>query len=156
MRLEWEPPKRNSDETIEKNSPTGTAMLTCTEERPGPVQRLRRGSYAHGVEIRPGARIIHVSGQAGVTPLGELSPDFKEQCRQSLINLQSVLVEGDMGLDDVVKLTFFLVRRHDIAGLVEVRRELLFGIGSAITTVFVAGLVSPHWLVEVEAIACAS
>ena len=131
-------------------------MFPSTLDRPAPVQRLRRGSYAHGVEIRPGARVMHVSGQAGVSPIGELPPDFKGQCRQALINLQSVLIEADMELDDVVKLTFFLVRREDMAGLVEVRRELLFGIGSAVTTVFVAGLVSPHWLVEVEAVACAT
>ena len=131
-------------------------MLTSQRERPAPVQRLRRGNYAHAVEIRPGARVMHISGQAGVSPTGELAPDFKGQCRQALINLQSVLIEADMELDDVVKLTFFLIRREDVAGLVEVRRELLFGVGSAVTTVFVAGLVSPRWLVEVEAVACAA
>ena len=39
--------------------------------------------------------------------------------------------------------------------LVEVRKEFLEGVRPAITTVFVAGLVSPDWLVEVEVVACA-
>jgi enamine deaminase RidA (YjgF/YER057c/UK114 family) len=47
------------------------------------------------------------------------------------------------------------VRREDMDALVEVRKEVLDGVRPAITTVFVAGLVSPDWLVEVEVVACA-
>ena len=54
-----------------------------------------------------------------------------------------------------VKMSFFLTRREDMATLVEVRKEMLDGVRPAITTVFVAGLVSPDWLVEVEVVACA-
>ena len=60
-----------------------------------------------------------------------------------------------MELSDIVKVSFFLVRREDMAGLVEVRSDMLNGVRPAVTSVFVAGLVSPDWLVEVEAIACA-
>ena len=60
-----------------------------------------------------------------------------------------------MELDDIVKMSFFLIRRGDLDQLVEVRKELLDGVRPAITTVFVSGLVSPNWLVEVEAVACA-
>ncbi|HEY2291636.1 MAG TPA: Rid family hydrolase [Thermoanaerobaculia bacterium] len=56
---------------------------------------------------------------------------------------------------DIVKMSFFLMRREDMDTLVEVRKELLDGVRPAITTVFVAGLVSPDWLVEVEVVACA-
>jgi len=48
------------------------------------------------------------------------------------------------------------VRRDDMPALLAVRKELLDGVRPAITTVVVAGLVSPRWLVEVEAVACAS
>ena len=37
--------------------------------------------------------------------------------------------------------------------LVAIRKAMLDGVRPAITTVFVAGLVSPDWLVEVEAVA---
>ena len=47
------------------------------------------------------------------------------------------------------------MRREDMDALVEVRKEFLDGVRPAITTVFVAGLVSPDWLVEVEVVACA-
>lgn len=48
---------------------------------------------------------------------------------------------------DIVKMSFYLVRREDM--------DTLVGVRPAITTVFVAGLVSPDWLVEVGAVACA-
>ncbi|WP_282605440.1 RidA family protein [Pelagibius sp. Alg239-R121] len=131
-------------------------MMTSTRHDPFPVREPYHGIYAHGVETRAGARILHVSGQVGVSPRGELAADFREQCRQALFNLENVLKEAGMELADIVKLTFFLVRREDMAPLVEVRKELLYGVRPAITTVFVAGLVSPDWLVEVEAVACAA
>ena len=131
-------------------------MKVSTRHDPYPVRKPFHGIYAHGVETRAGARIMHVSGQFGASPDGELPPDFPGQCRQAITNLQSVLREGGMELDDIVKMGFFLVRREDMNDLVEVRKEMLYGVRPAITTVFVAGLVSPDWLVEVEAIACAA
>ncbi len=131
-------------------------MMTSTRHDPFPVRQPYHGIYAHGVETRGGARILHVSGQVGVSPQGELAGGFQQQCRQALANLERVLQEAEMTLDDIVKMSFFLVRREDMAALVEVRKDLLDGVRPAITTVFVAGLVSPDWLVEVEAVACAA
>ena len=131
-------------------------MSISTRHDPFPVQEPYHGIYAHGVETRAGARILHVSGQVGVSPDGHLAPDFHGQCRQALANLEAVLKSAGMSLTDIVKMSFFLVRREDMDGLVEVRKELLDGVRPAITTVYVAGLVSPDWLVEVEAVACAS
>jgi enamine deaminase RidA (YjgF/YER057c/UK114 family) len=107
------------------------------------------------VETRAGARILHVSGQVGQTPEGDLAADFRGQCKQALLNVSSVLRAANMTLTDIVKMSFYLVRREDMDTLVEVRKELLDGVRPAITTVFVAGLVSPDWLVEVEVVACA-
>ncbi len=131
-------------------------MNTSTRHDPYPVRKPFHGIYAHGVETRAGARILHVSGQVGATPKGDLPTDFQGQCRQAITNLQSVLQEANMELDDIVKLSFLLVRREDMDDLVEVRKEMLYGVRPAITTFFVAGLVSPDWLVEVEAVACAA
>lgn len=131
-------------------------MNTSIRHDPYPVREPFYSIYAHGVETPADARIMHVSGQVGASPEGELPSDFTGQCRQALLNLQSVLQEANMEFDDIVKLGFFLVRREDMDALVEVRKEMLHGVRPAITTVFVAGLVSPHWLVEVEAVASAA
>lgn len=122
---------------------------------PFPVDAPYHGIYSHGVETRAGARVLHVSGQVGRTPEGQLAPDFRGQCKQAILNVFAVLSAAKMAPGDIVKMCFFLVRREDMAALVEVRKELLDGVRPAITTLFVAGLVSPEWLVEVEAVACA-
>jgi enamine deaminase RidA (YjgF/YER057c/UK114 family) len=130
-------------------------MTLSTRHDPFPVDAPYHGIYSHGVETRAGARILHVSGQVGRTPEGHLPADFHGQCRQALLNVSAVLSAANMTLRDIVKMSFFLVRREDMATLVEVRKELLDGVRPAITTLFVAGLVSPDWLVEVEVVACA-
>jgi enamine deaminase RidA (YjgF/YER057c/UK114 family) len=122
---------------------------------PFPVVETYRGIYAHGVETRADTRILHVSGQVGVSPNGDLPPGFDGQCRNALVNLRSVLEAADMTFGDIVKMSFFLIRHEDMAPLADIRREYLDGVRPAITTIFVAGLVSPDWLVEVEAVACA-
>ena len=129
-------------------------MGVSVRHDPFPVGEAYRGIYAHGVETRPGVRMLHVSGQVGESPKGYLAPDFRGQCKQALLNVESVLSAANMKLSDIVKMSFYLVRREDMSTLVEVRKEVLDGVRPAITTLFVAGLVSPLWLVEVEVIAC--
>ena len=122
---------------------------------PFPVRDPYHGIYAHGVETRAGARMLHVSGQVGESPEGVLAADFAGQCRQALMNLDAVLREAGMSFRDIVKMTFFLLRREDLSDLVAVRKEMLDGVRPAVTTLFVSGLVAPAWLVEIEAVACA-
>ena len=130
-------------------------MTVSLRHDPFPVATPFHGIYAHGVESSSSARMLHISGQVGVGQNGELADSFEGQCRQAIRNVEAVLHSADMRLADIVKMSFFLVRRDDMDQLVEVRKDLLDGIRPAITTVFVAGLVSPDWLVEVEAFACA-
>lgn len=130
-------------------------MSVSTRHDPFPVNDPFHGIYAYGVETRAGARVLHISGQVGVSEDGVLPDDFYGQCKQAILNVEAVLRKADMTLADIVKMSFFLVRREDMDMLVEVRKELLDGVRPAITTLFVAGLVSPDWLVEVEVVACA-
>lgn len=130
-------------------------MALSIRHDPFPVNAPYHGIYAHGVETRVGSRILHVSGQVGQTPEGDLPPDFRGQCQQALLNVSAVLTAAKVTLTDIVKMCFYLVRREDMSALVEVRKELLDGVRPAITTLFVAGLVSPDWLVEVDVVACA-
>ncbi|MEO1484039.1 MAG: RidA family protein [Myxococcota bacterium] len=128
-------------------------MAHAIRHDPYPVDSTYRGIYAHGVETAPGGRMLHVSGQVGVAPSGDLPVDFEGQCRQALKNLEAVLAAASMSFRDIVKMSFFLVDRGDMGALVRVRKSLLDGVRPAITTVFVAGLVNPNWRVEVEAVA---
>lgn len=130
--------------------------MTAIRHDPFPVGEAFHGIYAHGVETSADARTLYISGQVGPAPNGALAPDFTGQCRQALINLRSVLASADMDFSDIVKTTFFLTRREDLDDLIKVRKEFLDGVRPANTTVFVSGLVSPDWLIEIEAVATKS
>jgi enamine deaminase RidA (YjgF/YER057c/UK114 family) len=130
-------------------------MPASIRHDPVPVREPYRGIYAHGVESRAGTRMLHVSGQIGETPEGVLPADFRGQCRQAMLNVASVLAAARMDLADIVKMSFYLTRREDMSALVEVRNEFVKGVRPAVTTLIVAGLVSPNWLVEIEVVACA-
>lgn len=131
-------------------------MTVSTRLNPFAVKAPYFGIYAHGVETAAQTRTVYVSGQVGESPEGHLPDDFRGQCRQAILNVQSVLREAGMDLENIVKMSFYLTRREDTNELIEVRKELLNGVRPAITTVYVAGLVGPDWLVEVEAVACAA
>ncbi len=128
-------------------------MQIAKRHDPHPVLQPFHSIYAHGVEVTQNSNMLFVSGQVGVTPEGVVMPDFESQCRQAIANVISVLKSADMEITNLVKLGFFLTRPEDMDMLVKLRMELFPDVRPAITTVFVAGLVSPDWFVEVEATA---
>ncbi|MEM7113619.1 MAG: RidA family protein [Chloroflexota bacterium] len=131
-------------------------MTVSIRHDPSPVEGAFHGIFAYGVETRANARVMHVSGQVGVAPNGDLPPDFAGQCRQAIWNVEEILREANMALTDIVKMTFYLVRREDIDDLLKVRMELLDGVRPAVTTLLVAGLFAPEWLIEIDVVACAA
>ena len=130
-------------------------MNVSKRHDPIPVLPPYEGIYAFGVETRAQARVLHISGQVGVSPEGELADDFSGQCRQALDNVKAILTQANMSVSDIVKTTFYLTRREDMEDLLKVRREVLGGVRPANTTLFVSSLVSLDWFVEVDIIACA-
>jgi 2-iminobutanoate/2-iminopropanoate deaminase len=109
--------------------------------------------YSHGVEAPAGARWLHVSGQVGVAPDGKVLDGAEAQIEQAWRNVLSVLEAAGMGPRDLVKVTTFLVNRADLPTARAVRDRMLRGAEPASTLIFVAGLASPEWQVEIEAIA---
>jgi 2-iminobutanoate/2-iminopropanoate deaminase len=109
--------------------------------------------YSHGVAAPANARWLHVSGQVGVTPEGKVAAGAEAQIEQAWRNVLSVLAAAGMGPHDLVKVTTFLIDRADLPMARAVRDRMLEGAAPASTLIFVAGLASPDWLVEVEAIA---
>ncbi|MCL6741898.1 RidA family protein [Sphingomonas sp. RB56-2] len=122
---------------------------------PFPVLKSYEAIYAHGVEVPPAARTIHVSGQVGVGSDGRLAEGgFQAQCLQAIANIEAVLNSARMTLDNVVKVTVFLTQREDLSLLRDVRANHL-AVAPAVTVIIVAGLHDPDWLVEIEAVAAA-
>jgi enamine deaminase RidA (YjgF/YER057c/UK114 family) len=112
--------------------------------------------YSHGVEAPAKARWLVISGQVGVTPEGQVLDGARAQIEQAWRNLLNVLQAAGMGPHDLVKVTIFLVDRAHLQILREVRDAVLQGAAPTSTLIYVAGLASPDWLVEIEGIAAAA
>jgi len=117
------------------------------------------------VSVPAGSRLVYISGTVPdvVDPNApEGTParygNTEAQTRSVLKKVEAALAAQGMGLGDVVMMRVFLVapagQRMDFAGMMKAYREY-FGTPAqpnkpARSTMQVAGLVDPGWLVEIE------
>lgn len=110
-------------------------------------------AYSQAVEVEAGARLVHVSGQVGVAPDGELVGDEKGQHEQAWRNVLAILAEAGMGAQDIVEVHAYVTAPSGVALYREVREAVLGGARPASTLLIVAGLADPKWLVEISVVA---
>jgi enamine deaminase RidA (YjgF/YER057c/UK114 family) len=128
-------------------------------------------AIAASVEVPAGSRLVYVSGQVpdvadANAPAGNVQRfgDTATQTRSVIRRIERQLAEHGLTLSDVVMMRVFLVAppgqgRMDFAGMMTAYREF-FGTSAqpnrpARSTMQVAGLVDPGWLVEIEVTAAA-
>jgi enamine deaminase RidA (YjgF/YER057c/UK114 family) len=111
-----------------------------------------RGSYAHGVEIHGGARLLCISGQIPEKLDGTVPADFEGQCRAVWANILAVLASAEMTVANLVKVTTYLTRQDQADANGRIRREVLGSVRPALTVVVVQTLES-QWLLEIDAVA---
>ena len=99
--------------------------------------------------------MVFVSGQVSVDAEGNLvgEDDAHAQSVQCLSNVDQALKAAGATRADVTKITAFLVNPEDYPAYAEARLDFFGNPGPASSTVFISGLVSPAYLVEIEAIA---
>jgi len=121
-------------------------------DAPTPASRYSQGALVTG----EGVRWLHASGQVAVAPDGSVPPDGTAQIDLALANLLAVLQGFGMGAGNVVKLTVFLTDPA-LIGPWRIARDRVFADvpPPASTLLVVAGLASPAFKVEVEAVAAA-
>jgi enamine deaminase RidA (YjgF/YER057c/UK114 family) len=145
-----------------------TAQAQAQEvRRLGPAE----SPISASVEVPAGSRLVYVSGTVpdpmdAAAPAGSVQRygDTAAQTRSILAKVQAQLGRHGLGLGDVVMMRVFLVAppgqaRMDFAGMMSAYREF-FGTAAqpnrpARSTMQVAGLVDPGWLVEIEVTAAA-
>jgi 2-iminobutanoate/2-iminopropanoate deaminase len=141
----------------------------------GEVVRIKRNPSAlilEAARVNAGADMIYVSGQLPspldpAMPMSEVDSledmgDTRAQTISVLGKIRDILATQGFGMGDVVKLTLFVaadprIGRMDFAG-VNAGFGAFFGTAEnpetvARSTFEVAGLVGPHFLIEIEAIA---
>ena len=109
------------------------------------------GGYVHQVEITGKERLLIISGQVGMRKDGTIPEDPLEQMDLALENILQNLRAADMEVTDIVKLTYYLVGEIDTSRRRALAAAKLHGHQPCSTLIYVAGLASPAYRVEIEA-----
>lgn len=147
----------------------------CQPARPvvGEIRRVgaAQSPILTSAQVPAGSRLVYVSGTVP-DPVDEAAPagsverfgDTATQTRSVLRKIERELALHGLGLGDIVMMRVFLVAppgqsRMDFQGMMTAYREFFGTSGQpnrpARSTMEVAGLVDPGWLVEIEATAAA-
>jgi len=109
------------------------------------------GSYSHQIEISGNERLLVLSGQVGMREDGSVPDDALEQLEVALENIFRNLQAANMGVKDIVKLTYYLVGELDIVKRRELVASKLQEHRPCSTLLYVAALASPIYKCEVDA-----
>lgn len=109
------------------------------------------GPYSQAIEVNG---FVYASGQLPINPATGAFPEggVKEQTRQSLLNVKSILEEAGLALSNVVKTTVYLADMGDFAAMNEVYSQFFAQPFPARSAIAVKALPKGA-LVEVEVVA---
>jgi enamine deaminase RidA (YjgF/YER057c/UK114 family) len=109
------------------------------------------GSYSHQIEVKGDERLLVISGQVGMRQDGTVPEDSLEQIDVAFENILRNLRAAGMDVKDLIKITYYLVGEIDTAKRREVILSKLQGHRPCSTLLYVAGLASPVYKVEIDA-----
>jgi enamine deaminase RidA (YjgF/YER057c/UK114 family) len=108
------------------------------------------GSYSHQIEIRD-ERMLVISGQVGMRLDGTIPENALEQVDIAFENIIRNLRAANMDVNDLIKITYYLVGEIDTAKRREIVLSKLQGHKPCSTLLYVAALASPAFKVEIDA-----
>ena len=109
------------------------------------------GSYSHQIELTGNERLLVLSGQVGIRQDGTFPEDPLEQLEIAFENVIRNLQAANMRVQELVKLTYYVVGEMDTVKRREVIASKLQGHKPCSTFLYVAGLASPIYKVEIDA-----
>jgi 2-iminobutanoate/2-iminopropanoate deaminase len=109
-------------------------------------------AYSHTVIVPSGTELIFISGQVGMRPDGSIPSSFAEQADVVFENIRSCLAAHGLGMEAVVKLTSYLMPGLDVHIMREIRLRHFGEHRPTSSAVYVPQLVSPDFLIEIEAV----
>jgi len=122
-----------------------------------PDELLKNPAFSQVAITKGNGRTIYIGGQNAITKDLEIigKGDIALQTEYILNNIEIVLKSCDATLDDLFKLTIYIVQGQDVrngfAGAQNFLRKL--SNPPVISGIIVAGLANPDYLVEIEAVA---
>lgn len=109
------------------------------------------GLYSHQIEVGSNERLLVISGQVGMRADGTVPDDPLDQIDVAFDNIFRNLRAAGMGVEDLIKINYYLVGDIDTAKRRERVTSKLRGHQPCSTLLYVAGLASPAYKVEIEA-----
>jgi 2-iminobutanoate/2-iminopropanoate deaminase len=111
-------------------------------------------NYALAVLSEQPGRWVHTSGIVPTRPDGTVPDDLAHQAETVWATIAALLAEADLGVDDVVSVTTYVVAGHDLAVVMAARDRALGEHRAASTLLVVPALARPEWKLEIAVIAC--
>ena len=120
--------------------------------KPRSVHSTDGVGYSHVARV---GDTLYIAGQIALDADNRLvgKGDVEAQVRQAYANLSSILAEFGGDLGNVAKFTTYLTSRDHLDAFRKVRNEVMGEPFPPNTLLFISGLASPDYLVEIEAIA---
>ena len=88
-------------------------------------------------------------------PDGSVPDTIEAQAETCWQNIIAILADAGMAIQDLVKITTYLVRPEDIAAAGAARAKHFGDARPGSATIIIKALVNPSWLIEIEAVAAA-
>ena len=123
-----------------------------------PPTLVKPAGFSHGWETQ-GGKTVYIAGQVAVDKEGHVvgTGDLVAQFRQVCENLKAVLVSRAGQMNDIVKMTIYVLSKSDYKtharDIGAVYRDYFGRHYPAMTLVEVKGLFDDAYLIEIEAIA---
>lgn len=122
-----------------------------------PDELLKNPAFSQIAITKGSGNTIYIGGQNAITKDLEIigKGDIASQTEYILNNIEIALNSCNATLDDLFKLTIYIVQGQDVRKGFEGAQSFLKKLSNppVITGVIVAGLANPDYLVEIEAIA---
>jgi enamine deaminase RidA (YjgF/YER057c/UK114 family) len=113
--------------------------------------------YSHAISVTGNHETVYIGGQNAIDENGALvgRNNLKKQTEQVFANIEKILKESHATLENVVKFNIHIVQGQNPQDGFRVFQEKWENNPKfpTITVLFVAGLVNPDWLIEIDAIA---
>lgn len=122
-----------------------------------PDQLLQSPAFSQVAVTSGNGKTIYVGGQNAVTKEKQIvgKGDIAAQTAYILENIETALTSCEATIDDLVKLTIYIVQGQDVQKGFEGAQPFLKKLKNppVISGIIVAGLANPDYLVEIEAVA---
>ena len=119
-----------------------------------PPTLYKNPAFSQAVMVEGSARLLFIGGQNGVNMRGEMrGNDLASQTEQAMRNVLSVLEAAGASVEQVVKLTIYVVQGNPLEQAYVAAQKIWGDHPTAISVAIVVGLAHPDAVVEIEAVA---